>query len=126
MRSMAAVLSCAALGLASCGGGGGGSSCSPGPTALLTINATGLSPTNVCVMPGGAVTFRNADTASDHDVEFETGGCPAVGDIQPGGQVTATFPTQGNCTFHDGKNPSSAAFRGTVAVTTVNVGGGGY
>ena len=117
------------LALAACGGGGGGGgggTCTPGSTASLTINASGLTPTNVCVQPGGSVTFHNADTAASHDIEFETSGCPTVGQIPAGGQTTTTFPTAGNCTFHDGSNPSNSAFRGTVAVTSVMVGGGGY
>ncbi len=132
MRRIARVVSCAAaLGVGACGGGGGGggsgggSTCSPGQTASLTLQATGLSPPNVCVLPGGSVTFHNADTA-DHDVEFDTPGCPTVGDIAPGAQVTATFRTQQNCSFHDARNASSSAFQGTVAVTTATVGGGGY
>ncbi len=116
-------------GLAACGGGGGAgaATCSPGPTAALAISATGISPTNVCVQPGGTVTFTNNDPTVTHDIEFDTGGCPAVGDISPsGGQKSVTFPTQANCSFHDGANPSSAAFMGTVAVTPVTVSGGGY
>lgn len=116
-----------ALGLAACGGGGGGGggSCTPGPTAAIHITATGISPVNVCVEPAGTVTFVNDDAAATHDIEFDTAGCPAVGNISPGGQATATFPTQANCSFHDGSN-ASAAFRGTVAVSTVTVTGGGY
>jgi hypothetical protein len=127
---LAALLCSGALGLAACGGGGGGggaASCTPGPSAALSITATGLSPTNVCVQPNGAVTFTNSDTSASHDVEFETANCPTVGNIPPnGGQVTVTFPTAENCTFHDGNNPGNTAFRGTVAVATVMVSGGGY
>ena len=121
----------AALGFAACGGGssGGGSAqtCNPGATASVTISATGLSPTNVCITPGGQVAFVNSDPAATHDIEFDTSGCPVVGDVSPGGQVTATFPaTQVNCSFHDGRNTTNTAFRGTVAVTAVQVSGGGY
>ena len=113
--------------VAACGGsGGGGDSCSPGPTASLSITATGLSPTNVCIQPGGVVTFTNSDTAAAHDIEFDTAGCPTVGNIPPGGQVTATFMTEENCSFHDARNATNAAFQGTVAVTSVTVMGGGY
>ena len=116
--------------LVACGGGGGGGaeSCSPGPSASLSITATGLSPMNVCVAPGGTVTFTNSDTATTHDVEFESAGCPRnPGDIAPGGgRVNVTFPTEGNCSFYDGKNASNPAFRGTVAVTSIVVSGGGY
>jgi len=114
--------------LAGCGGGGGNGadSCNPGPSASYTISSTGISPTNVCISPGGTVTFTNSDTASHH-IEFETAGCPTGPDISGGSSATVTFAeTQQNCSFHDGNNPSSAAFKGTVAVTNVTVSGGGY
>lgn len=122
-------LGAAALGLAACGGssgGGGSASCTPGPTATLTITATGLSPTNVCVQPGGTVAFTNSDATATHSIVFDTAGCPTVGDISPGAQASANFPTQVNCTFHDGRNPTNTAFRGTVAVAAATVSGGGY
>ncbi len=119
----------AALGLAACGGGGGGgASCTPGMTAAIAINSTGISPMNVCVQPGGTVTFTNNDMAAAHDIEFNTpASCPTVGSIAPaGGKVTATFPTQENCSFHDATQATNTAFQGTVAVTPVTVMGGGY
>lgn len=127
MMTGAAVLGLACGGGGSGGGGGGGSqTCTPGPTAAITITASGLSPINVCVQPGGQVTFTNRDSAASHDIEFESGGCPTVGEITSGASKTATFPTSVNCTFHDGHNPSSTAFRGTVAVSSAMVSGGGY
>jgi len=130
MRSGQAWVVAVALGAAACGGSGGGggggsNSCSPGPSASMSITASGLSPVNVCVQPGGTVTFSNTDQAV-HDIEFDSTGCPTVGDIAAGAQMAVTFPTQGNCTFHDGRNASNAAFQGTVAVTAVQVSGGGY
>ena len=67
----------AAVGLSACGGSGGGggggsNSCTPGPTAAITVTATGTSPTNACITPGGMVTFTNNDTAAHHDIEFDT------------------------------------------------------
>jgi len=81
---------------------------------------------NVCVSPNGQVTFSNTDTVAHHDIEFDTAGCPTVGDLAPGAQKTVTFPSVSNCSFHDGANAASAAFKGTVAVTQVTVSGGGY
>ena len=108
------------------GGGGGSNTCTPGSTAAISFSATGLSPQNACVLPGGTVAFTNNDTAA-HSVVFDTQGCPTVGNIAPGGgHVDATFPTQATCTFHDGANAANAAFRGTVAVTVGAVTGGGY
>jgi len=118
----------AVLGLTACGGGGGGggsNSCSPGPTAAITISATGTSPTNACITPGGTVTFTNNDTAAHHDIEFDNS-CATGGDIAPGAQKTVTFPTSGNCKYHDSNSSANAAFQGTVAVTTTTVSGGGY
>ena len=130
MKSARVTAVAVVLGVAACGGGGGGGggsgSCSPSQAATLSITATGLSPTNVCVVPGGTVTFINSDTAATHDIEFDTAGCPTVGNIAPGAQASATFPTQQNCSFHDGRNASNASFQGTVAVTAVTVSGGGY
>jgi plastocyanin len=129
MRSAAACVATVVLGLAACGGGSSGSSasCTPGSTAALTVTATGLSPINVCVLPGGTVTFTNSDPSAAHDIVFDTANCPTVGNISPNGaHVMATFPTQENCTFHDANNPNNTAFRGTVAVTPGTVTGGGY
>jgi plastocyanin len=114
----------AALGLSACGGGNGAASCTPGPTAALTITKDGVTPTNVCVAPQGTVTFTNSDTVPHH-IEFDTSGCPAGPDIPAGAQGTVTFTTEQNCSFHDGNNASNA-FRGTVAVTSATVTGGGY
>ena len=117
----------AILGLAGCGGSGGGgaASCSPGPTATMSITSGGLSPTNVCVQPGGQVTFTNNDSARHH-IQFEVAGCPTLDEMSPGATATGTFATTANCTFHDGDNPANAAYRGTVAVSSVMVSGGGY
>jgi plastocyanin len=120
------VLGVATLGLAACGGGGGGGgSCTPGQTAALTISATGISPTNVCVAPSGTVTFTNND-AVVHVIEFDTPTvCPTVGNVPAnGGQVPVVFPTAENCSFHDAGSSSNSAFKGTVAVTAVTVSGG--
>jgi plastocyanin len=116
----------AALGLAACGGGGGGAAtCTPGQSASMTIKSTGISPTNVCVLPAGSVTFTNSD-AVPHHIEFDAATCPTVPEIAAGSSQQATFPsTVMNCSFHDGNNPA-AAFSGTVAVTSAVVSGGGY
>ena len=89
-----------AVGLAACGGGGGGG--------------------------GGAASCTPTTTAAHHDIKFDTAGCPTVGDIAPAAQKTVTFPSVSTCSFHDGANAASAAFKGTVAVTTIVVSGGGY
>jgi plastocyanin len=127
MRFAAGLATVAAvLGLAACGGGGGGGSatCTPGQTASMTIKSTGLSPTNVCVLPTGSVTFTNSDTVPHH-LEFnDTTSCPTIPEIAAGTSPQVTFPTAATCTFHDASN--APAFSGTVAVTAGTVSGGGY
>lgn len=121
MRLATGVLVCAAaVGLSACGGGNGAASCTPGPTAALTITAAGVNPQNVCVTPGGTVTFANNDSVAHH-IEFDNG-CATLAQLSPGAQGTVTFPTEGQCGYHD--SSAGAAFQGTVAVTTVTVSGG--
>ncbi len=126
------VLGVATLGLAACGGGGGGGgSCTPGPTAALTVTDTGFSngTNNACVQLGGLVTFTNSG-ASAHTIVIDTlaSSCPTTPaspiPIPTGSPVTVTFPTTAvNCNFH---LDSNTALSGTVAVTSAAVSGGGY
>jgi hypothetical protein len=108
------------------GGGGGAASCTPGPTATLTINDAGFpnGNNNACVQLGGQVTFSNAG-ANTHDVNFDTPGCPATVTVAGSSHSSpVTFPsTTVSCSFHlDG----NTALSGTVAVTSTTVTGGGY
>jgi plastocyanin len=113
--------------IVACGGSSsGGNSCTPGSSAAISITATGMSPQNACIQPGGSVTFTNNDTVQ-HDVEFEGGGCPnSPGGIQPGASKQVFFPTSQNCGYSDITKPSVAAFTGTIAVSTQTQTGGGY
>lgn len=120
-----------AAALAACGGGGGdggggSATCTPTSTAGFTISATGVSPSAVCVLPGGTVTFTNSDTAA-HSVASD-GICTALdlGAIDPSTSKSATLPTVATCRFHDPNAASNTAFQGVVAVTQGRVGGGGY
>ena len=108
------------------GGGGGTGTCNPGPTATITIRATGVTPKAVCVVPTGTVTFTNSDTAP-HDIESGAT-CPQLnlGVIAAGGSQMATLPTAAVCPFHDQLDPTNTAFQGTVAVSSGQVGGPGY
>jgi plastocyanin len=116
--------------LGACGGsqssGGGTGTCTPGSTASFSIMSTGVTPKAVCVLPGGTVTFMNADTAQ-HDIESGTT-CTQLnlGVIAAGGSATATFPTVEVCPFHDQLNPTNTAFQGNVYVTTAPAPGPGY
>jgi plastocyanin len=121
-------LCAAAASLGGCGGtgNGGGGTCNPGATASITIKNTGVSPTAVCVLPTGSVTFTNSDTVQ-HDLVSD-GTCPELdtGIIAASASAMVTFPTAKVCAFHDTVNPSNTAFQGTVAVTTAPATGPGY
>ncbi|HEY6002149.1 MAG TPA: hypothetical protein VIV57_04685 [Anaeromyxobacter sp.] len=122
-------LSAAAAVLGGCGGpSNGGGGCTPGASAAITIKSTGVSPTAVCVLPGGSVTFTNSDTVQQHEIVSD-GTCPELDTgvlAQSGGTVTLVFPTAKTCAFHDSVNASNTAFQGTVAVTSAPVSGPGY
>ena len=113
--------------IAACGGSSsGGNSCTPGSSATITITATGMSPQNACIQPGGSVTFTNSDSVQ-HDVEFEGSGCPtSPGGIQAGASKSTVFPNSQNCGYSDATKAGVAAFTGTIAVSTQTQTGGGY
>ncbi len=126
-----AALTTAVAALSACGGGGGGggggsTTCNPSAAAAITISSTGITPTAVCVTPGGSVTFTNSDTVP-HDIEAAAG-CTAqnLGSIDPAQTRVVTFPTSQTCTFQDNAKPGNSAFQGTVAVNTTTVTGSGY
>lgn len=118
---------------AGCGGGSssnqGNGSCTPGPSAGVSITSTGFSPTAVCVLPTGTITFTNHDTVA-HDVEASStvAACAGVnlGSIAAGQAATAMFPTAATCPFHEAAHAMDAAFQGTVYVTTAPATGPGY
>jgi plastocyanin len=114
-----------------CGGGSGGSqgngTCNPGQTATIGISATGVSPKAVCVQPGGTVTFVNGDMVA-HGIAAGAP-CPelTVASIGAGQSETVQLPTTATCTYDaDAAHPGSAAFQGTIAVTTTPGTGPGY
>lgn len=120
----AAVALCACGG--SGGGGGGSGTCNPGATAAITIRSTGITPTAVCVLPTGTVSFNNTDTAAH---SFTSADCPVELSnvaIPASGTHSVTFPNQETCTFHDVAAPSNAAFQGTIGVTSAPAQGPGY
>lgn len=109
------------------GGGNGTGTCTPEDTATITITGSGVTPTAVCVLPNGTVTFRNDDTAS-HDIQSGAT-CTQLnlGVIAAGGSATTEpFPTETVCQFRDELNPDNAAFQGLVAVTDTPGTGPGY
>ncbi len=127
MGSMLLVAAAAWLG--GCGGGGSGNgsgSCNPGPTASVTINASGFTPKAVCVVPTGQVTFMNADTVA-HDIESgATCASLNLGPIAAGKSAVASFQTAETCSFVDAAHSADPAFQGTVAVSSGTTTGPGY
>lgn len=130
MRIGSAFAVSAVVALCACGGGGGGGgggTCNPGATAAFTIRSTGITPTAVCVLPSGTVSFNNADavahTVTSTDCAAELSGLGSI--TANGGTATASFgTTQKTCTFS--VNPGNAPFQGTIGVTSVPQQGPGY
>ena len=123
------VLAAAVL-LGGCGGGSSSSStsgtCSPGSIASMTISSTGFTPRAVCVLPGGAVTFMNSDTAAHVLVTGATCSSLNLGTLAAGQSKSVTFPTAQTCTLFDAAHSTDAAFQGTVAVSSGTTTGPGY
>jgi hypothetical protein len=123
---IAFALCTAAASLGGCGGSGDGGGCNPGASAAVAIRSTGVSPTAVCVLPAGAVTFTNLDTVSHEIVSDATCAELNTGVIAPSASATRTLGSAKVCSFHDSAAPTNAAFQGTIAVATVMVSGPGY
>ncbi len=130
--AIASMLLVGATWLGGCGGGGGGSgnggsgSCTPRSTASVAINASGFTPKAVCVLPGGSVTFMNADTVA-HDIESgATCASLNLGPIAAGKSAVASFQTAETCSFVDAAHSADPAFQGTVAVSSGTTTGPGY
>jgi len=143
-----AVVSMAFIGVA-CGGGGGGGSYSSAPTtstggtttttttgnaaAIVRISGAGASPRDVRVEVGQQVMFVNDDSRS-HEMLSDPHplhtGCPEindVGELAPGqSRMTAIFRASRNCGFHDNRQDTNAALRGTIVVGQGGDPGTGY
>ena len=109
--------------LAGCGGGSSSPS-SPSDTATITINASGVSVTQVNVAPGARVTFVNMDTRSHNmtsDPHPEHSDCPeinTVGLLQPGQRrETGNLVTVRTCGFHDHDDPPPGGNKWTGKIT---------
>jgi plastocyanin len=143
-----AALVTASIALASCGGGGGGGSYSSAPTtstggstttgggnaaAIVRISANGASPRDVRVEVGQQVMFVNDDGRS-HEMLSDPHplhtGCPEindVGELGPGqSKMTAIFRASRSCGFHDNRQDTNAALRGTIVVGQGGDPGTGY
>jgi plastocyanin len=105
------------------GGGGGGGGGTGNATATITITASGVSPKEVTVAPGGRVAFVNNDSRN-HDMFSDPhpahGSCPPideVGFIQAGQtRLTGNLNTSRVCGYHDHNQPDVVALQGTIRV----------
>jgi plastocyanin len=112
-----------------CGGGSPSGPSGGGQTSpTITIGASGITPTQVTIPPGGRVLFTNSDTRS-HDMEWDPhpdhqGPCGVAGVNPPGflapGQTreTGNFVNVQSCGFHDHNDPPPGGNRwtGTILV----------
>lgn len=104
----------------STGGGGGGSVVSG---ATITIGPGGVSPAQVTVSVGQAVTFVNSgtrthDMASDpHPAHTDCLPLAPVGNLIPGQtKVSNAFTTARTCGFHDHNNPGEDSLKGSIVI----------
>jgi plastocyanin len=96
---------------------------SPGDNPVVTITATGVTPTEVRVSRFGRVTFVNNDTRA-HEINSDPidthTDCPAVngvGLLNPGQSGdTGTFSVSRVCGFHDHTRETDPAFKGRIVV----------
>ncbi len=101
-----------------------------GASALTVTIGDTLAPQAVEVLPGTAVTFKNADAArhrlrtTSGPAEFDTG------DLDPGASFTVTLTATGTYQYRDDRNKNLSNYWGTITVTTTpsataTPGGGG-
>jgi plastocyanin len=92
--------------------------------ATITITSGGVSPSQVAVGVGQAVTFINNDSRS-HEIASnphpQHGSCPSIeaglGTIAAGQtKVTHGFGNTGTCGFHDHQDPTNSGLMGTIVV----------
>jgi len=116
---------------AACGSGSdGGSPTAPSPApggaaATITITNSGVSPDVVDISPGQRVEFINS-SGRTHEIFSTPHGphsdCPPINDVGEvaSGQrkMTGALTTVRICGFHDHRDPSNNAYRGTIRVGT--------
>jgi len=95
----------------------------PAEDAVITINAAGVTPTEVRIKAWGRVKFVNNDTQSHTMVSdpIDTHNqCPPVNEIgllAPGeSRTTGTLNLARTCGFHDHTNQSNASLKGRIIV----------
>jgi plastocyanin len=105
--------------------GGGGGSGGPGPVgATVTIGANdAVSPASVTINPGESVTFVNNGsqphemTSDPHPAHTDCPAINAVGLLNPGQtRTTNALTTSRSCGYHDHRNDTNNALRGTIVI----------
>jgi plastocyanin len=105
--------------------GGGGGSGGPGPVgATVTIGANdAVSPASVTINPGESVTFVNNGsqpheiTSNPHPAHTDCPAINAVGLLSPGQtRTTNALTTSRSCGYHDHRDDSNNALRGTIVI----------
>lgn len=105
--------------------GGGGGSGGPGPVgATVTIGANdAVSPTTVTINAGESVTFVNNGSqphemaSNPHPAHTDCPAINAVGLLNPGqSRTTNALTTSRSCGYHDHRNDTNNALRGTIVI----------
>jgi hypothetical protein len=110
--------------LASCGGGSSPTTPAPGPAQpTVTISASGTVTPAITVSPGARVLFVNGDSRPHEmgsDPHPDHTDCPEinqVGLLTPGQRrETGNLNSVRTCGFHDHRDPSNTALRGTIVI----------
>ena len=106
-------------------GGGGGGSGGPGPVgATITIGANdAVSPASVTINPGESVTFVNNGSqphemaSNPHPAHTDCPAINAVGLLNPGQtRTTNALTASRSCGYHDHRNDTNNAMRGTIVI----------
>lgn len=121
--------------MAACGGGRATPAEQPpssGEEYTVRIGSSGVSPANVSLSAGEAVTFIN-DDASPHQIASAPHpahtDCPELNGpvLRNGERFTAVMTgNRATCGFHDHLNPFDARFQGTINVSATEEGGETY
>lgn len=95
----------------------------PAGPPTVTITATGVSPKELTIAVGMAVTFVNGDTRAHElwgGIDHEHRDCPEVdvaGFLVPGqSRDSAVFATARTCDFHDHSNLGNPAYQGRIVI----------
>lgn len=100
------------------GNGGSSDTATVSTDNIVTYTSDGYSPGNILISAGDTVTWKNG---SDSEITVDSNPHPIhtsypelnLGSVQPGGELTFTFPNAGEYNYH---NHLSSSKGGTVTV----------